>query len=178
MGLFDKKPRGKKGEGRAIIFKPINLPKDVTENLRLLKNIYEVSLSEKKDESGYPIPIKLSYGQMLTHWIENLDKFDPDIAEEFRQAKRIRAGYPETYPVDPTEGEVWEMKYFFTNDDGDEVEATPDESGTFIAMMDGFKATADSMFLNDWTLINEAGIELSSEQAKAVAAKILSHRKG
>ena len=70
------------------------------------------------------------------------------------------------------------MKYFFTNDDGDEVEAIPDESGTFIAMMDGFKATADSMILNDWTLINDAGIELSSAQAKAVAAKILAHRKG
>lgn len=69
------------------------------------------------------------------------------------------------------------MQYFFTNDDGDEVEAIPDESGTFIAMMDGFKATADSMMLNDWTLINDAGLELDAAQAKAVAAKILAHNK-
>ena len=44
-------------------------------------------------------------------------------------------------------------------------------------MMDGFKATADSMMLNDWTLINDAGLELDAAQAKAVAAKILAHNK-
>lgn len=178
MGLFDKKPRGKKGEGRATIFKPINLPTEVADDLKLLKNLYEVACSEQKDQSGYPIPVKLSYGQILTHWMDNLDLIDPGIAAEFQDAKKARESFPKAYPVDPTEGEVWEMKYFFTNDDGDEVEAIPDESGTFIAMMDGFKATADSMILNDWTLINEAGIELNPEQAKAVTAKILSHRRG
>ena len=176
MGLFDKKPRGKKGEGRSTIFKPINLPTDVADDLKLLKNIYEVACSERKDQSGYPIPTKLSYGQILAHWMDNLESFDPEIAAEFREAKKARDSFPKTYPVDPTEGEVWKMQYFFTNDDGDEVEAVPDVCGTFIAVMDGFKATADSMMLNDWTLINDAGIELDAEQAKAVTAKILAHR--
>jgi len=44
-------------------------------------------------------------------------------------------------------------------------------------MMDGFKATADSMMLNDWTLINDAGLELDAAQAKVVATKILAHNK-
>lgn len=177
MILFDKKPRGKKGEGRSTIFKPINLPTDVAADLKLVKNIYEVACSAEKDQSGYPIPVKLSYGQILSHWMDNLERLDPKVAKEFIQAKKDRAKQPKTYPVDPTEGAVWDMQYFFTNDDGDEVEAIPDGSGTFIAMMDGFKATADSMMLNDWTLINDAGLELDAAQAKAVAAKILAHNK-
>ena len=176
MGTFDKKPRGRKGEGRAVLFKPVNLPVDVLEDLRLFKNIYEIAHSEGKDQWGNPVPSKLSYGQVLTHWMENVESFDPEIAGEFAKAKRARKAAPVTYPVNPTEGDVWEMEYFFTNDDGDEVKATPDACGTFIADMEGFKATADSMRLNGWSLINDAGIEISAEQAKAIASIILSHR--
>ena len=177
MGLHDKKPRGKKGEGRAAIFKPVNLPVDVAEDLKLLKSLYEIACAEEKDQWGNPVPLKLSYGQILTHWIDNLDQFYPSIAEEFAQAKKARASMPKTHLVDPTEGDVWAMKYFFTNIDGDELEAVPDKSGTFVAMMDGFKATTESMLLNEWTLINEAGIELTPEQARTVVGKILSHPK-
>ena len=66
MGLHDKKPRGKKGEGRATIFKPVNLPVDVAEDLKLLKNLYEVACAEQNDQWGNPVPLKLSYGQILS----------------------------------------------------------------------------------------------------------------
>ena len=70
------------------------------------------------------------------------------------------------------------MQYFFTNDDGEELEATVDRStGTFICSMRGFKVTADNMLLNNWSLINDAGIELTGEQARAVAEIILAHSK-
>ena len=177
MGTFDKKPRGRKGEGRAVLFKPVNLPVDVLEDLRLFKNIYEIARSESRDRWGNPIPAKLSYGQILAHWMEHIGTFDPDVAEEFAKAKRAREAAPVTYSVNPTEGNVWEMEYFFTNDDGDEVKATPDACGTFIADMDGFKATADSMMLNGWSLINDAGIEIDSEQAREIVAKIRAHAK-
>ena len=101
MILFDKKPRGKKGEGRSTIFKPINLPTDVAADLKLVKNIYEVACSAEKDQSGYPIPVKLSYGQILSHWMDNLERLDPKVAKEFMQAKKDRAKQPKTYPVDP-----------------------------------------------------------------------------
>ena len=179
MELDEKKPRGKKGEGRSAIFKPVNLPVDVLADLKLLKNIYEVTLSKEKDKGGSPIPVKITYGQMLTHWMDNLKKIDPAVAKEFKRAKRLRATFPKDYAVDPTEGDVWEMQYFFTNDEGEELEATVDRStGTFICSMKGFKVTADNMLLNDWSLISEAGIELSGEQARAVAQKILAHNKG
>ena len=178
MEPYEKKPRGKKGEGRVAIFKPINLPVDVLADLKLLKSLYEIALSKEKDKGGSPIPVKITYGQMLVHWMDNLKKIDPSIAKEFKRARRLRATFPECHPVDPTEGDVWEMQYFFTNDDGEELEATVDRStGTFICSMRGFKVTADNMLLNNWSLINDAGIELTGEQARAVAEIILAHSK-
>ena len=78
MELYEKKPRGKKGEGRSAIFKPVNLPVDVLADLKLLKSIYEVTLSKEKDKGGSPIPVKITYGQMLVHWMNNLKKIDVD----------------------------------------------------------------------------------------------------
>ena len=79
MELYEKKPRGKKGEGRVAIFKPINLPVDVLADLKLLKSLYEIALSKEKDKGGSPIPVKITYGQMLVHWMNNLKKIDPSI---------------------------------------------------------------------------------------------------
>lgn len=177
MELFKKNPRGKKGEGRATVFKPINLPIEVLEDLKLLKSCYELEFAKEKDEHGYPIPIKLSYGQILSRWFDNLDRLDPVVAKSFVAAKISRAKQPKTYPVDPTEGPVWDMQYCFTNIDGDEIPATADACGTFVAEVNGFKVTMENMALNDWELINDAGVEISPEQAKIIASKILSHAK-
>ena len=91
MILFDKKPRGKKGEGRSTIFKPINLPTDVAADLKLVKNIYEVACSAEKDQSGYPIPVKLSYGQILSHWMDNLER-PGETAQDLSRRPHRRCG--------------------------------------------------------------------------------------
>lgn len=174
METFDKKPRGKKGEGRSVVFKPVNLPVEVAENLKLYKSIYETAHSTGVDEWGNPIPARFSYAQILTHWMKQVASFDPEIAREFEEAKRQRA-IP-FHSVDPTEGNVWDMEYLFVSDDGDEVKAVPDGCGTFIADMDGFKATAESMMLNGWTLQNDAGIEINAAQARVITSKILAHQ--
>ncbi len=176
MTFFKKNPRGKKGEGRATLFKPVNLPQEVLEDLKLAKICYEIQYAREKDQWGNPIPLKLSYGQLLAHWMDNLERLDPEVAHAFLDAKASRASQPEIHPVDPTEGDVWEMEYMFVNDDGDEIAATADTCGTFVAEVNGFKVTAENMVLNDWELINDAGIELSPDQARVVAAKILEHQ--
>ena len=176
METFDKKPRGRKGEGRSVLFKPVNLPVEVAEDLKLYKSIYETVYPCGKDEWGNPIPARFSYAQILSHWMKQVASFDPEIARGFAEAKRQRA--IASHSVDPTEGDVWDMEYLFVNDHGDELEAIPDECGTFVADMNGFKATAESMMLNDWTLLNDAGVEINAAQAKAIASRILSHRKG
>ena len=173
-----KKKRGRKGEGRAVVYRPINIPVDVLDDLRLCKDIYETVYAEEKDGNGYPIPIDITYGQLLTYWMDNLDKFDPEVSREFRECKEMRAKAPETFPVDPTEGDIWEMTYSFINRKGDEIEAILDKDGHFYANYQGLKVSVANMMLNDWDFINEAGIEIDAEQADKVAAKILRHRRG
>ena len=157
MDPFTKKPCKEKGEGRPTLSKPVNLPADVLDELKLVKSCYELHYSTEIDEWGNPIPLRLSYGQILSHWIDNLEMFDPEVADAFLRAKEAHKIPPETYPVDPTEGEVWDMKYQFINSYGE--------------------VTAEDMLLNDWELINDAGIELTAGQARVVAGKILEHLK-
>lgn len=170
---FIRKPRGKKGEGRATIYKPVNLPKETLEKLRLIKSLYEEHYSEKKDESGNPIPVKLSYGQILEHWFEHLDAIDPEIAESYQF---LLSKHPELHYVDPTEGEVWEQEYIFTNIDGDEYPAILDEDAKeFFADYKGIKVSVANMALNDFDFQNDAGIDISVEQAKIIAERIVEH---
>lgn len=176
MEIFARKKRGRKGEGRATVFKAVNLPVDVLDDLRLYKSIYEMTGATEKDEYGSPVPLKLSYEQVLRRWMGKVSLFDPEVAAAFEEAKAVRAGQPPVYEVDPTEGEVWEMRYLFTNVDGDEIPAVVDEaSGTFIAEVNGFKVTHANMELNDWQLINDAGIEISREQARVIVRRIVLH---
>ena len=177
MDPFTKKPCKEKGEGRPTLSKPVNLPADVLDELKLVKSCYELHYSTEIDEWGNPIPLRLSYGQILSHWIDNLEMFDPEVADAFLRAKEAHKIPPETYPVDPTEGEVWDMKYQFINSYGDELEAIVDSCGTFVTEVNGVKVTAEDMLLNDWELINDAGIELTAGQARVVAGKILEHLK-
>lgn len=170
---FTKKPRGKKGEGRATIYKPVNLPKETLEKLRLIKVLYEEHFSESKDEHGDPIPYKLSYGQILEHWIEHLDAIDPEIASEYQF---LRSQHPILFDVDPTEGEVWDQEYFFTNMEGDEYPAILDEkAGDFFADYKGLKVSVANMELNDFDMQNDAGLDISPEQAKIIAQRIIEH---
>lgn len=175
--FLQKKSRGKKGEGRATKYRPINLPVEVLEDLRLMKDIYEVVYAEKKDQSGYPIPIEITYGQLLSYWMEQVELFDPAVSREFRDNKKRWAELPESCPVDPTEGDIWEMSYSFINRSGDEIEAVLGEDGHFYANYQGLKVSVANMMLNDWDFINEAGIEIDAEQADKVARKIMRHNK-
>ncbi len=83
-----KKKRGEKGKGRATIFKSINLPEDVIEDLKMYRDIYGIKFSPKKDESGNPIPVRISYEQILRRWMDNVGRFDPEIKKEF-EARQI-----------------------------------------------------------------------------------------
>lgn len=172
---FSKKPRGKKGEGRATIYKPVNLPKEVLEELRIVKSIYEMRGPNGVDENGYPTPAKISYGQLIMHWINNLAAFDKEIAEEYEESCRLRKNHP-VYPVDPTVGDVWEQNYYFINIDGDEYPAILDEKAEdFFADYKGLKVSVANMALNDFDFQNEAGIDITPEQAKAIAHRIIKY---
>ena len=47
---FGSKKRGPKGEGRAVIYKPVQLPVELIEDLKLYKEAYGMLLAEEEHE--------------------------------------------------------------------------------------------------------------------------------
>lgn len=76
-------------------------------------------------------------------------------------------------PVDPTEGEVWNMRYFFERD-GEEIEAYRGYWPGFFAVVDGEERDQKEMMADGWVLMNEAGIEISPAQAIQISIEIRS----
>ena len=178
MKLFDtnQKKRGKRGEGRTVIFKPLHLPEDLVHDLKVYKSLYEIKAATEKDESGYPIPVRIPFEKMFRHWMDNVRLFDPDIYWNFESSKRKGYDQPEYGVVDPTEGDIWEMEYTFYRD-GDEVKAFPDPECMFYAIVDGERRTMKEMLNDEWELMNEAGIDIDPFQARDVSRILLEHQK-
>ena len=172
-----KKKRGEKGKGRATIFKPINLPEDVIEDLKLYRNIYEIKFSPNKDEWGNPIPVRISYEQILRRWMDNVGRFDPEVQAEVMDVKEYRKTHPVvvTYPVDPTEGEVWDLRYYFERD-GEQLEAKLGDMAPFYAKVNGRNVGIKALMDDEWNFINEVGIEITLEQAIIIRNKIKEHQ--
>lgn len=172
------KKRGKRGEGRTVIFKPLQLPEELIDDLKLYKTIYELEYATKKDEYGDPIPERIPFEQMLRHWMDNVKKFDPAVQKEFEATKKYRAEHQtNSYHVDPSEGKIWEMSHFFYRD-GDELEAIPDEECLFYAILDGERKTMLELMNEEWVLMNEAAIEIDPYQARKVSQILLKHARG
>ena len=172
-----KKKRGEKGKGRATIFKPINLPEDVIEDLKLYRDFYGIKFSPNKDEYGNPIPVRISYEQMLRRWMDNVGRFDPEVQEEVKSVKQYRQGHPApvTYPVDPTEGDVWDLRYFFERD-GEHLEAKPGDIAPFYARLNGRNVGIKALLEDEWVFMNDAGIEISLGQAVIIRNRITEHQ--
>ena len=52
---FITKKRGRKGEGRATVFKAVQLPVDIIEELKIYRDVYGFLQSKTKDAEGNPI---------------------------------------------------------------------------------------------------------------------------
>lgn len=175
--LFSKK-RGKYKEGRQADIKHILIPKEVKEDLDLFKDAYSICLSSEKDEFGHPIPLKVTYEQMFRRWMDQVGRFDKDVKDYVDEGKKYREENPpaSVYPVDPTEGEVWNMRYFFERD-GDEIEAYTGYWPGFFAMVDCQERDQEEMMADGWVLMNEAGIEISPADALSISMIISEHNK-
>lgn len=156
-----KRGKGKDGEGRQAKIKHLLLPEEVVQELKLYKDAYSVCLAREKDEWGNPIPIRVSWEQMFRRWMDQVGRFDKDVKEYVDEGKKSRAENPPapTYPVDPTEGEIWNMQYVFEKD-GEELEAHLGDRSPFYAVYKGHQTGFKTMLAEDWTLMNDAGIEI------------------
>lgn len=175
---FSSKKRGPKGEGRAVIYKPVQLPVDLIEDLKLYKEAYGMLLAEEEDEWGNPIPVHVSYEQMFRRWMDNVKKFDKDVQNEVDEYRRIRAEHPgiQTFYVDPCEGDIWELQYTAERN-GEEYPLTVDKDLAFYAIIDGVKKGAQDLINEEYEIMNDAGIVLNIVQAYRVSDKILKHYK-
>lgn len=146
----------------------------------------------EKDENGNPIPIRVTYEQMIRRWMDNISRIDPDVSKLFpimkeqrrKNLEEMAAGLglaPEQLeanqaaydPTDPTD-KPWELRYFFEKD-GEEVEAFPGVYTPFYSQKNGQNIGMRNMLANGWTLQNEIGEELDFEQASKICALIKKH---
>ncbi|MDY6463767.1 MAG: hypothetical protein SPK80_04060, partial [Bacteroidales bacterium] len=175
--LFTKE-KAKNGEGRKATIKHLLLPEEVVQELKLYKDAYSVCLSREKDEEGNPVLVRVSWEQMFRRWMDNVGRFDSDVKKYVDEGKKYREENPPApvYPVDPTEGEVWNMRYFFERD-GDEIEAYTGYWPGFFAMVDCQERDQEEMMADGWVLMNEAGIEISPADALSISMIISEHNK-
>jgi len=169
------KNRGRKADGRTVIFKAIQLPKDLLSDLKVYKQVYEMQLAEKNSDGDWEFPT-LSYEELFRHWMENVHQFDPEIQLEVDRIKAYHEQFgTRTYYVDPTEGPIWDLRYFFEKD-GEEVPAVPDKQHLFCAEIDGRKVGMLELDRQGWTLMNDGGMEIDIVEARGVSEKLLRHK--
>ena len=170
---FLTKKRGKKGKGRATIFKPVQLPVYIIDELKLYRDVYGILQSRTKDSEGYPIPEKVSFEQILRRWMDKVDTFDPEAHAMVNNILRERRNLPPTYEVDPFRYPVNEFRYMFETDEG-EVEC--DFMAGSFECLDAESSynglSLDEMYRKNFHLINDAGYEFSLEQAHELCRRL------
>ena len=76
----------------------------------------------------------------------------------------------------PTEGDVWDMKFFFKNNEGEELEAMVGTRGAaFYCVFEGRETCMTTMMNKGWKLINDSGMELTKSQAVRISETIKQH---
>ena len=87
--LFTRQ-KARNGEGRQSVIKHLLLPEEVIKELRLYKDAYSVCLSRERDPWGCPIPVQVTWEQMLRRWMDNVGRFDKDVKEYVEGEKAFR----------------------------------------------------------------------------------------
>lgn len=189
-----KRQKAEKGSGRTVKIKHLLLPADVVEDLKTFQECYEFCYSPEKDKDGNPIPIRVTYEQMLRRWMDNIGRIDPDVAKMYVQTKKSRRETQERLAADlgltaeqltaneaafdptSTEYEPWKLRYFFEKD-SEKVEALPGVYTPFYAQINGHNVGMKDMLADGWTLQNEKGVELDFDEAVKICVLIKEHQK-
>lgn len=177
--LLAKRPKAKNGQKRQAVIKHILLPEELVAELQLYKQAYSDVLNQK-----------VSWEQMLHRWMENIGRFDPDVKlrveamktpvttpEQTVEQQVEQPAIDQTFHEDPTEGEVWDRKYFFEKD-GKKIPAewAKSEKASFSVKINNRSCGVREMLKRGWVLKNDAGIEISEEQAMVIAQKRRKHQ--
>ena len=167
-GIYKSKRRAH-GEGQAK-FCTVNVKEEVTQEFKLLVKAYS-------DVYGQ----KMTPTQVIKRLMDaGVKRCDPDVHAVFQSLKEEGVA-PEPvleiiHPVDPTEGEVWDMKYYFEKD-GEQLEAewAKSDKASFSVKLNNRYYGVKEMQKKGWLLKNEVGIEITEEQAMEIARKRRRH---
>lgn len=97
---------------------------------------------------------------------------EEEVEEEVKEEEVMPV--PEAATVDPTEGAVWDMRYYFVKD-GEELDALVGDKAAFYCKLNGRNTGMATMINSGWKLVNEAGVELTKSQAAKIREIIKSH---
>lgn len=164
---FYKPLRNKHGEGKRR-YTTIGLNDEVASELKLVVKAYSEVYG------------KMTPAQVIKRLIDaGLKRCDPEVFDAF--IRLTEGGTPEpvleiVHQVDPTEGEVWEMQYFFEKD-GEQLAAewAKSDKASFSVKINNRSCGVREMLKNGWILMNDGGIEINEEQAMVVAQKRKKH---
>ena len=145
---------------------------------------HEAVRKSREEQEGMMADFRRSFWSELKSTKAKLDGFYDEMMREIaaegdspaptREEVKEGMPVPETAAsVDPTEGEVWNMRYFFERD-GEEIEAYRGYWPGFFAEVDGEERDQKEMMADGWVLMNEAGIEISPAQAIQISIEIRS----
>ena len=158
--------RRKHGEG-VDKFATVGLKKEVAQEFKFLVKAYSEVYGQKMTPT-----------QIIKRLMDaGVKRCDPDVYEVFSRLKEDVTPEPVleiTHPVDPTEGDAWDLRYFFEKD-GEELDAHPGDKTSFYCHYNGKNVGISTMLYEGWKLYNEGGIEINKDQAKIISDKIKSH---
>ena len=161
--------RRKHGEGTGK-FATIGLKEDIAQEFKFLVKAYSDIYGQKMTPT-----------QVIKRLMDaGVKRCDPDVYAAFLRQRDEGTPKPVveiTYPVDPTEGEVWNMRYFFEKD-GEEIEAKLNSKGdSFSAKIGNRFYSLDELLRKGWKFMNDGRVEISEEEAKVIALTIFKRNK-
>ena len=151
--------RRKHGEG-VDKFATVGLKKEVAQEFKFLVKAYSEVYGQKMTPT-----------QVIKRLMDaSVKRCDPDVHAVFSRLKE--AGTPE--PVlesDPTQGDVWERRYFAVKD-GEKIELQVGDKQPFYGKFNGKDVGLWKFIQEGYTFMNDAGIEINEEQAKFISCKM------
>ena len=147
--------------------------------------VHEAREKTRQEQDEMMADFKKSFWPELMQTRKKLNKFYDEMIGEISKDEpgegnspapvQEQQPMPDTSAVDPTGGDVWDMKYFFEKD-GEELEAFVGDKAAFYCKFDGRSTGMATMLNSGWKLMNDAGIELTKSQAVKISEIIRTHK--